>query len=344
MHVCLLRLSAIGDVAHAHAMINQLQKNQPHIQITWVIGSVEHALLKHMPGINWVIFNKADGLQGVYKLWQQLKRKRFDALLLMQVSLRANLLSLGIRAKRRIGFDAQRAKEGHSLFINERIAPQPRSHVLDGFGGFYEKLTGALWQPKNLDWDFHVPEAAVERAQALLAQVPSPFVICPAASKAERNWSAERYAALASHAHQQGLPVVICGGRSAEEQTLAKAIADQSQVPCLNLVGQTDLLTLTQILKQARLVLAPDTGPLHLAIAQGTRTIGLYAHSNPERTGPYRLREGVVSVYAQAIKATYHKEVDDLAWGQRVKGAHWMQAIAVETVIERFDALLKLDA
>lgn len=343
MQVCLLRLSAIGDVAHANAMINQLKKNHPHIQITWVIGAVEYSLLKHMPGINWVVFNKSAGWRGVRQLWQQLKPIRFDALLLMQVSLRANLLSLGIRAKRRIGFDAQRAKELHSLFINERILPQPRAHVLDGFGGFYEKLTGAIWQPQQLTWDFHLPQDAVERAQTLLAQTPSPLVICPAASNAERNWAPERYAALADHAHQQGLPVVICGGPSAHEQTLAQAIVEHSQAPCLNLVDQTDLLTLAQILKQARLVLAPDTGPLHLAIAQGTRVLGLYAHSNPERTGPYRFRDGVVSVYSQAIQATYHKEVDDLAWGQRVKGAHWMQAIAVETVIERFDALLQLD-
>ena len=80
---------------------------------------------------------------------------------------------------------------------------------------------------------------------------------------------------------------------------------------------------------------------MHLAIAQGTLVLGLYAHSNPERTHLI----GFVTAWSACMRKPFkhHKEVDDLVWGQRVKGAHWMQAIAVETVIERFDALLQLD-
>ena len=57
--LCLLRLSAIGDVCHAVAMVQAIQREYPQLPITWVIGKVEYQLLKHLPGITFVIFDKS---------------------------------------------------------------------------------------------------------------------------------------------------------------------------------------------------------------------------------------------------------------------------------------------
>ena len=69
--------------------------------------------------------------------------------------------------------------------------------------------------------------------------------------------------------------------------------------PMLNLVGKTSLKELLCVLEQASLVVAPDSGPAHMAVTVGTPVIGLYAHSNPARTGPYLYQDYVVEVYHQ---------------------------------------------
>jgi heptosyltransferase I len=163
------------------------------------------------------------------------------------------------------------------------------------------------------------------------------MVICAAASKAERNWLPERYAAVADYAIMQGFRVMLCGGPTALEKNLADVIQSHSQQPLDNQVGKTSLTQLLAVLKQAKLVLAPDTGPLHMAVTQGTPVIGLYAHSNPGRTGPYLYRQYTVSVYPQVIAKQFDAPVK---WGTRAKGEHLMVMIEVDQVKAQFDQFI----
>ena len=134
--ICILRLSAIGDVCNAVSVVQSIQRQHPQAQITWIIGKIEARLLEGLPGVRFVVFDKKLGKAAYSQLKQDLKHDYFDVLLHMQVALRANLASLVINAKRKIGFDWSRAKELHALFMRERIAPQATPHVLDGFAGF----------------------------------------------------------------------------------------------------------------------------------------------------------------------------------------------------------------
>ena len=104
-----------------------------------------------------------------------------------------------------------------------------------------------------------------------------------------------------------------------------------------NLVGQTSLKQLYALLADADLVIAPDSGPVHMATAAGTRVIGLYATSNPDRTGPYLARELTVNRYPDAVRAYLGKEVAQLRWGQRVRHPDAMALITVDDVISKID-------
>ena len=95
--------------------------------------------MEGLEDVELLVFDKTAGLQGLRDLRSKLAGRRFDVLLQMQLALRANLLSALISAERRIGYDRARSKEGHSLFINERIPPGGH-HVLDVFGSFCEPL------------------------------------------------------------------------------------------------------------------------------------------------------------------------------------------------------------
>ncbi|MBW0296187.1 glycosyltransferase family 9 protein [Shewanella bicestrii] len=333
--LCLLRLSAIGDVCHAVAMVQAIQRQYPQLKITWVIGKLEYQLLKHLPGIEFVIFDKSQGWRSYLNLHKALKGRRFDVLLHMQVALRATLASLAISAKVRVGFDRARAKEGQWLVTNHRVEPLAEPHVLDGFMGFAKAIGVSDITPS---WNIPVPQADTEFAQRQIADGEKVLVICAAASKAERNWLPERYAAVAQHAVNKGYRVILCGGPTALEKTLADDIANACSAKLDNLVGKTSLTQLLALLKRASLVLAPDTGPAHMAVTQGTPVIGLYAHSNPGRTGPYLSQQYVVSAYQEAIASQQSGEVK---WGTRAKGEHLMALISVEAVIEKFDQVIQ---
>lgn len=333
--LCLLRLSAIGDVCHAVAMVQAIQRQYPQLKITWVIGKLEYQLLKHLPGIEFVIFDKSQGWRSYFNLHKALKGRRFDVLLHMQVALRATLASLAISAKVRVGFDRARAKEGQWLVTNHRVEPLAQPHVLDGFMGFAKAIGVSDITPS---WNIPVPQADTEFAQRQIADGEKVLVICAAASKAERNWLPERYAAVAQHAVNKGYRVILCGGPTALEKALAEDIANACSAKLDNLVGKTSLTQLLALLKRASLVLAPDTGPAHMAVTQGTPVIGLYAHSNPGRTGPYLSQQYVVSAYQEAIASQQSGEVK---WGTRAKGEHLMALISVEAVIEKFDQVIQ---
>lgn len=331
--LCLLRLSAIGDVCHAVAMVQAIQRQYPQLKITWVLGKVEYQLLKHIPNVEFVIFDKSQGWRSYVNLYQSFKGQKFDVLLHMQVALRATVASLAIPAKMRIGFDRQRAKEGQWLVTNHHVEPIAAPHVLDGFMGFAKALGVTDLSPQ---WNIPVPRADTEFAEAIVDPNEKALVICPAASKAERNWLPERYARVAEYAATRGYRVLLCGGPTALEQTLAGQIEDCSEAPVENLIGKTSLTQLLALLKQASVVLAPDTGPAHMAVTQGTPVIGLYAHSNPGRTGPYTSLQYVVSAYPEAIQEQFGK---DVPWGTRAKGAHLMEKITVEEVLMQFNRL-----
>ena len=118
---------------------------------------------------------------------------------------------------------------------------------------------------------------------------------------------------------------------------LGSDIQTTAQSALTSLIGQTSLKQMLALLKRASLVIAPDTGPAHMAVTQGTPVIGLYAHSNPRRTGPYLYQDYLVEVYHKHLLKQHGKADSQLPWGARVKGKDLMMDIPIEAVIEQFD-------
>ncbi len=328
--LCLLRLSAIGDVCHAAAMVHRIRTHRPDIRITWIIGKIEYQLLKGMDGVDFVVYDKKNGRQGMKAIKAQFKDTRFDVLCIMQIALRANLLSRAIRAKVRLGFDKARSKEGHSLFINKRIAAQHQPHVLEGFMAFADAM--GIPPAEELQWSLPLSSDDLQVGVALADNLGDYAVICPAASKAERNWTAEGYASIANWLVNQGLKVLLCGGPAPLDRQIGDAILAAGATVEQDLIGKTTLKELAGVLARAKVVVAPDTGPAHMATTVGTPVVGLYAHSNPIRTGPYLNRDEVVSVYADCIAEQHGKPWQSLPWGTRAKGESLMARIQPEQV------------
>jgi len=332
--ICVIRLSAIGDVCHAVSAVQAIQRSQPQAAITWIIGKVEHELVRGLAGVEFIVFDKKAGVRAYTALRKTLYGRHFDVLLHMQVALRANLVAALVSADWKIGFDKDRAKEGHGWFVSRTIKPQQEPHVLEGFAEFARTLgandTGPSWQ---------MPYSEQDEARALqaLGGRQKVFTIAPAASKAERNWTVNGYVNLADYAAAKGYRTVLTGGPTQSELQLGEAIVCQANSSILNLVGKTSLKQLLCVLKHSHVVMAPDTGPAHMAVTVGTPVIGLYAHSNPKRTGPYGNLQNVVDVYQQNLEIQSKPAVHKVRWGHRLKGSELMDQISVQRVRDMFD-------
>lgn len=341
-NLCLLRLSAIGDISHTLPLLRTLQKAWPQTRITWVIGKTEHALISDIPGVDFIIFDKSRRWRAYTDLKRALAGRHFEVLLHMQMSLRASLASLLIRADIRLGFDRARARDLQWLFTNHTIAAKKNQHVLESFFGFSEAL-GITQQV--LRWDIPIPEAERRKAEQLLPDTPF-IVISPCSSMAYRNWTSAGYAAVAKHAiKNHGLKVVLCGGPSRLEWQYGAEIHGRLDVngcshALFNLIGKTNLKQLLAVLERAKTIISPDAGPAHLGTAVGTPVIGLYACTNPDRARPYLSADYVVNRYPEAVQAKYGKPVAELPWGTRVRDEGTMERILHGDVTAMLDNVM----
>ncbi len=316
-------------------LVRTLQAAWPGVRLAWVIGKGEHRLLDGLPGVDFIEYDKRTGIAGMRGVRRALDGQRFDALLQMQVAARANLLSAFIPARRRIGYDRSRSKDGHGLFINERIPDRPGIHVLDAIGSFCEPL--GLKQD-SVRWDLPVPAEAFDWARA---QWPDDgrrtMLVSPCSSHVLRNWRPDRHAALADHAVEAGWRVVLCGGRSALERETADAILAAMNHPALDLVGKDTLKQLPALLARGDLLVTPDSGPMHIANAMGTKVLGLHAASNPARSGPYSDRRYCVDRYDDAARRFRGKPADALKWGTKIEHEGVMDLVTVEDAVAAFE-------
>ena len=337
--VCLLRLSAIGDTCHAAAMLRAFQAAWPETRFTWIIGKLEAKLMSAiLPGVEFIIFDKAATFSELRRLRALLRERQFDLLLDLQLSFRASLVSRYVRAPIKLGFDRQRARELQWLFTNAQIAPAVREHVLDSFMGF-ARACGI--DPDRPDWDITLPLDALDYAKQIIPDSIPSLLISPCSSHPARNWSADRYAAVADHAvTAHGMRVVLVGGRTALESRMGADICAMAKRPLVNQIGKDTLPQLLGLMARAAALLTPDSGPAHMATMVELPVIGLYAATNPQRAGPYYSRQWCVDQYDAASRKFYGKPAAEIPWTDKIEKPGVMDLIAVNQVTAKLDELM----
>jgi len=337
--ICLVRLSALGDVCNCIALARALRRAHPEIALTWVIGRAAHRLVQGLDGIEFIRYDKQAGLPGMIGLRRQLAQRRFDVLLLAQVSLRANLISLMVKAPQRIGFDRARSREGHGLVINQRIAAVPGQHQALAFLEFARALG---IDPDGIDRAPPIPASARAFALSHQPKANRAVLISPASSHPLRNWCAERYARVADWViAETGRPVFLMGGPGAIERSLGQAIEAAMGQRCVNLIGQDSLAQSLAMIERSACLITPDSGPAHFAAALGTPVIGLYAATWSRRSGPLGSLDHCVDRYRLAAQTYLNRPAEDLRWGRRLEFPGVMDLIETAAVIARLQALLQ---
>ncbi len=334
--LCIVRLSALGDVLMLVPLVRTIQTHSPHTAITWVISEPAYDLVKGLEGVEFIIIKKPQFLIDYWRFRQLIKRRKFDVLLATQASLRANLLYPLIPAVRKIGYDRLRAKDAHLWFVYESIQ-SGRDHTLDGFLRFAHAI--GLDKPV-IRWDLPILEKDRQWACKQLTQFKGKIILInPAASKPERSWLVEGYVAVIQYlqSHYQA-EVILIGGPGAYDKQLGEQITAHVQVH--NLIGQTKLTQLLALISQADLLLCPDTGPSHMAAAVATPVIALHAVTSKDVSGPYIYRHLAVDAYPQAVQVVLNRTVESNVWGTQAHGHSTMQLVTVDAVIAQLDHVL----
>jgi lipopolysaccharide heptosyltransferase I len=306
--ICLVKLSSLGDVIHALPVARALRHARPRAHVTWVVESREAALLRDHPDVDRVLAvdtrrwrlarrpgSAATALRECRAVLRMLREARFDAVVDLQGLMKSALFVRATRAPLRVGFTAGRCREPlAALATTTRVRPPGTArHVVDQ----YLALLGPLGVEAPAV-EFHVPErpAAGRRIETFLAErgldpAAGLVAVNPGAGRADKRWPAERFRALAERlVTEAGAPVVAVWGPG--EEMLARSIV--TELPGAVLAPATDLDELSELLRRCRLVVAGDTGPLHLAAALGTTCLGLFGPTRGERNGPYGPRHVVI--------------------------------------------------
>lgn len=316
----ILRMGALGDIVHALPAVCSLRHSFPQAQIDWLVDRKWASVLDENPCINRVITMDRRSWRDVIRCVGQLRRARYTAAIDFQSLYRSAVLGRISGAPKRLGFDAQYSRErGAALFYTDMIHPHTAHKVEHNLE--LACAAGARTKQGSDQLCFPLPSAPKEtdEVKRILAakNIQKYFVLSPGGGWGAKCWPPERYGELHKALFRKyGWQGIVSFGPG--EQELAESVR-RSAGSSEPLVEMFNLRHLIALLRGASLVVAGDTGPLHLASALGVPVVGLYGPTDPSRNGPFSIGDIVVRK-AQPEQTTYrrNKSVSELMLAIRV--------------------------
>ncbi|MCG8583788.1 MAG: glycosyltransferase family 9 protein [Pirellulales bacterium] len=328
--ILITRLSAIGDCVHTLPLACALRRAFPEAFIAWAVEPLPAQLIEGHDAIDETIVVPKKWLKKwstIRAVRRQLRALKFDTVLDAQSLSKSCLLGWLSGARRRIGFGAGQGRELALWMNNTRVKPTA-AHVVDR----YLEVAGPLGiESPEVEFRMKCDAASKDNIERFLDQssLTEPIaVINPGAGWASKVWPAERYAAVAKHLGEQHQhkSVVVWVGQ--DERTSAELIVERSAGHA-RLAPPTSLLDLSELCRRANLFVGSDTGPLHIAAAVGTRCVGMYGPTEPEKCGPYGEGHVTVRAHAQSEVKKMRNADNDI-----------MQSITADEVVEACDRAL----
>jgi len=300
LRIAILKPSALGDIVHALPVASALRDRFPNAKITWVVNKGFESLLTGHPDLTDTLPFDRGMYRGnvlrsaIYtmRFMNRLRCRRFDLVVDLQGLLRTGIMCAATGSPVRVGF--ANAREGSRRFYTHRVEvpDADRIHAVDRYWRVVEFLRANV-RPKRFAIPVQTKElAAVDRE---LADLPRPWIAVAAGAKwRTKQWPPASFAALCNRAFAEfGTSVVLVG--SSDDIALSGEIARNLNGPVRDLTGRTSLPKLTAVLARSDVMLANDTGPLHLAAALGRPCVAPYLCTKVALHGPYNSTTGGVA-------------------------------------------------
>lgn len=327
MRFLIIRLSSIGDIVHTLPPVSALARTYPGAEIHWVVETRHAVLLEGNPSVHRVVELDTLGwrkrlaapevLEEIVRGVLALREDDYDAAIDFQGLYKSAIISRLSRSRQRLGFaDPWLREPAAGVFYNERVSPHG-CHVIEKNFSLVERLGVPSVSPAQ--WEFPLPRTAaddgyVEKELASL-RVKEFMVMNPGGEWQAKRWAPEQYADLIRHLGSEFGGKILLTGSPREEVLIEEILA---------LAGSRDahyfpstLVQFIALVRRARLFLAGDTGPLHLAAAVSTPLVAIFgaagSPNTPKRNGPFfpgdiTLSNGRPAPSARSPKAPHYIE------------------------------------
>ncbi len=300
----IVRLSALGDIVHALPVLAAIKRQWPQAEIDWLVEEAYAPILAITEGLRRRVIVRAresgetpdaiafGGAWGYARAIWYLRHQQYDAALDLQGLIKSAMWAGLSGAARVIGFNRANLREPlAAMFYSECVSPQETKHVI---GKNLSILYGLGTVPGAPEFRMRPQAAAAVSGAIAAAGGPGRYVVLnPGAAWPNKRWPAERFGELAAALLEKtGLHSLVSWGPA--ERELAEAVSAASSGAAVP-APPTEVADLAVLMRDAALVVAGDTGPLHIAAAMGTPLVGLYGPTWPERNGPWAPDDEVIS-------------------------------------------------
>ena len=281
----------IGDVVMISPAMRAIRDHFPNATIailakTWVVDT-----LRGNPFYDELIeydnLGKHAGLAGRFRVIKELRERRFDCAILFQKAFEAALFSFLAGIPLRVGYDTDR----RGLLLSHKIRETKEARGKHHVEYFLDIVRSIGCQVKDTSLYFHIGEEERKKASKVfekegLKDGRPVVVINPGASKVERQWHPDRFAALADALSENaGAHIVITGGKI--DKNAARAIKGKMKDQALDLTGRLTIKEFGAFTGRCSLFIGNDSGPMHVAAAVGTPVVALFGPGIPEKTAPF---------------------------------------------------------
>ena len=302
----MVRMSSLGDIIMTLPCLSVLRSSYPSAHISWLVNQSYAPLLQENPLLNEVIpfdrkhYSNPLNCLGIRGVMRNLRNQKFDLAIDFQGLFKSAFFAYATRAPVRVGSNENR--EWSAMFYTHRVnIRREEYHGVDWQLQFLKDIP-SIQLPQEIPVNFSFPDftfaqdsLASKLRKAGLKEKQSYVTIAPGARWITKEWLPERFAELIDRiAKERNLPSVLIGGN--EDFDKGGFITSSAKTKPINMIGKTSLPELALLLKQAKVLVTNDTGPMHLAYALGTPVIAIHGPTNPKLTGPYGIQYNVIKM------------------------------------------------
>ena len=335
-NILIIKPSSLGDIIHGLPVLEALYERYPRHSYYWLANDIYVDILSLNPHIKKVIpfprndlknFGVSRKIEWLRSFYDEMRSMEIDIAIDLQGLMRSAFISMLSGARIRLSYPVTR--EFSRFFYTHRVgfnrgechAIEENLSVLQAFGINNPVIKYSL----NTD-----DSRLVDKFNGWPTQRPV-FALQPGGQWETKRWPHKHFSRLARLLHAQYNASIILIGSPDEYLLGERIIQEAGGLDMLNLMGKTMIYQLPAILSNVDIIIANDSGPLHLAVALGTKAVGIYGPTDSFRTGIYG---------DKAAQVTLNLPCQPCMKRKCKKGLICLQKLSPEVVMESIKRLM----